>query len=392
MDEREAFVKSIIDDKNSRILEIGPLHRPIITKDEYPNSFYCDIRSTEQVKALYSGNDYLETTGIRISLDEIVDIDYVLKDSYQETFSGVEKFDYFVASHVMEHVEDLITFLQDVATVLNPEGKLCIIYPDKRYCFDHFREAASFRDAYDVYTRGQHETARMVLDFFNTSIDENMPSVFWGAEDMHLLLSKNDSGRAIEAYKKALSGEKPDDVHFWPFTDYGFLRFLYDCVRAKLIPFTCVRFHPTAENSQQFLVELKYDSTVLEQNEDELVNLINLIRTVPLDYHNSKHLELERNNAELNDENVQLREKLSEVESSNAALTIQYEQLTTAHNELEKQNILLNSNVNFLTQKNAQLVSDVESLQTIENSTIWRVTKPVRVVLDIIKKPFKKNN
>jgi len=52
-------LKELITDKNSRILELGPLNRPSITKKEFPNCFYCDIRSTQQVKDLYTSNDYL---------------------------------------------------------------------------------------------------------------------------------------------------------------------------------------------------------------------------------------------------------------------------------------------------------------------------------------------
>ena len=84
----------------------------------------------------------------------------------------MEKFDYVVASHVLEHMQDIIGFFQDISGIMKPGGKLCIIYPDKRYCFDHFRESASFRDAYDVFTRGRTETARMVLDFFSMSVNE----------------------------------------------------------------------------------------------------------------------------------------------------------------------------------------------------------------------------
>jgi hypothetical protein len=279
---------------------------------------------------------------------------------------------------------------------LKPEAKLCIIYPDKRYCFDHFREAASFRDAYDVYSRGRQETARMVLDFFNTSIDENAECIFWGANNMQKLLSKKDSKGAIEAYEKTLAGEKPDDVHFWPFADYGFLRFLYDCVRAKLIPFSCVQFYPTKENSQQFLVELKYDPTVLENNENELANLADLIGTAPLDYHNSKHLELERKNIELinkltetENKNISLNQCNAELTDSVQKLAAQYQQLTDAYGGLKTQNIQLNNDIQLLVEKNAELKSRVASLQTIENSTFWRLTKPARLLLDIIKKPFR---
>ena len=221
INERDYLVNEIIQDKNARILEIGPLNYPVIQKEAFSNCRYCDIRSTEEVKNLYSGNEYLQTTGIQVDIDTIVEIDYVLKGTYAETFQGIEKFDYVIASHVLEHVEDIIGVLKDIGSVLKPEGKLCVFYPDKRYCFDHFRESASFRDAYDVYRRGRRETARMVLDFINTSIDENNPVRFWNAEDLSSLTPCNDPAKGIRDYERVLDGEMMDDIHYWPFTDHA---------------------------------------------------------------------------------------------------------------------------------------------------------------------------
>lgn len=123
MDPRIIFTTDIIINKKSGILELGPLNRPIVTKDEYPNSFYGGIRSTEEVKQLYSGNDYLESTGIHLDQDTIVNIDFVIKENYAQAFAGQEKFDYILASHVLEHMEDLIFSLNNIASVLTKTGR-----------------------------------------------------------------------------------------------------------------------------------------------------------------------------------------------------------------------------------------------------------------------------
>jgi len=472
MDEREIFVRNVIKDRRALILEIGPLNRPIVKKAEFPNCFYSDIRSTEQVKMLYSGNDYLETTGIHVDVDTIVDIDYVLDESYDKTFAGMEKFDYVVASHVMEHMEDIIGFFQDIASVLKPGGKLCIIYPDKRYCFDHFRESASFRDAYDVYRRGQQETARMVLDFYNTAINENNPTVFWQAKDMHLVMPHNDTDKSIAAYERTIAGEKQGDVHFWPFTDAGFIKFLYDCTRAKLLPFSCVEFHPAQENSQQFLVALQFNPGILDNNYLELENLKQLISTLPLDYYNSQQIQLQRSNIQLNQQTLELTVQNNNLEKENKELTEQIVQLREENVELQnKNNVLITQNTTMadsikvlsiqnsklinevgslsaqhgtlikivegekaqnkeLSAQNVKLIDEMESLsiqnsklinevgslsaqhgnlikiiddekaqntelfvrvkdlETIKNSTLWKTTKPLRVMLDAVKRLF----
>lgn len=255
-DFRQYIRDTVITNKNARILEIGPLNRPIAPKAEFQNVVYCDIRSTDEVKAVYGGNDYLEITGISVDLDTIVDIDQVLRGTYEETFTGQEKFDFVLASHVMEHVEDLLGTLRDIATVLAPDGLFIMLYPDKRYSFDHFRESSSMRDAYDVFRRGVEENARMAFDFYFSAIAENMPHVFWRAENMPDALSAAPLERAADAFDRRLRGEQMDDVHFWPFTDESFLRFLYDGLRSGLLPYACTAFMPTEENSQEFFVAL----------------------------------------------------------------------------------------------------------------------------------------
>ncbi len=122
MDPRIYFFQSLVEDRSRRILELGPLNRPIADKSIYPNTFYCDIRSTEDVRKLYSGNDYLEATGIMVDPKTIVPIDYVIKENYEKTFAEVEKFDCVIASHVLEHMDDLIFALRDLSTVLKPGG------------------------------------------------------------------------------------------------------------------------------------------------------------------------------------------------------------------------------------------------------------------------------
>lgn len=301
MDPRVRFFLSLIEDKSKRILELGPLNRPIADKRIYPNTFYCDIRSTEEVQKLYSGNAYLEATGIKVEPETIIPIDYVVAENYEKTFMEVEKFDCVVASHVLEHMTDLIFALRDIGTVLKPGGIFCIIYPDKRYCFDHFRTSARFCDAYNVFHNGTVKNAPMVLDFFYSVISENNPAIFWNGDGILNYLPTIPFEKAVEKYEQALKGVKMDDVHYWPFTDMDFLKFLYDCIRARLIPFRCISFCPCAENDQQFMVALQYDESVLTRPEQALSELAMVMQNAIPDYFSSKNIRLARENENLKD-------------------------------------------------------------------------------------------
>lgn len=255
MDFRE-YVRTKVIEKTDRILEFGPLNRPTVKRPDYPNVYYTDIRNSDEIKKLYTGNDYLESTGINVDLDTIVDIDYVIKDTYKETFKCVEKFDVIILSHVIEHVPDIINFFQEVTGLLKENGKLVIIYPDARYCFDHFRNGTTFVDAYIAYTEKRINYSA-VFDFVNNVVRENDARFFWSNESQNDILPITGLSKTLQAYKNAKNEELPDDIHFWPFADYQFVKFLYDLDRAQLSYFEISEYFGTQENTQEFLTILQ---------------------------------------------------------------------------------------------------------------------------------------
>lgn len=242
--------------KNDRILEFGPLTRPIVKKEHFPNSYYADIRSAEDIKKLYSDNFYLQSTGIKVDLESIVDIDYVIKGSYKKTFKNVKKFDVAILSHVVEHMPDIVDFFQDILNILKDDGRLILIYPDAEYSFDHFRNGSSFTEAYEVYTK-QKSLGGRVMDFAYNVVAENNPFFFWNDVKENAKLPKNSFQDTLAIYHKALTGEYPDDVHFWPFSNHQLIKFFYDMDRASLLKFEIEEFFPTRENTQECMVVLK---------------------------------------------------------------------------------------------------------------------------------------
>ncbi|MDR2743308.1 MAG: class I SAM-dependent methyltransferase, partial [Treponema sp.] len=100
-------------DFSKRILEIGPLTTPNVKKSPGRNVFYADIRTTEEVKNFYKNDP-------NVVNDNIVPIDYVINGTYSDSLKNVEKFDYVIATHVIEHIPELISFFQDIAGILNP--------------------------------------------------------------------------------------------------------------------------------------------------------------------------------------------------------------------------------------------------------------------------------
>lgn len=342
MDFRKYIRKNI--KKENTIIEFGPLNRPLFTKKEFPNIYYADNRNTESIKKLYSGNEYLEKTGISVDLNTIVDIDYVIDDTYKKTF-GCKKFDIAYLSHVVEHMPDIIRFFEEISDILNYNGRLILIYPDKRYCFDHYRNSASFRDAYSTYKNGVKENARLSFDFAYNAIKENDAIKFWNNDKIITEISAETLKNAEKSYIMNLNGKLEDDVHFWPFSDFDFLKFIYEMQRANLLDFEIDEFFPTQENTQEFLIILK---KVKIENVD-INKTTELIST--FDDLNMIH------------QNLQYQRELSDLKK-------EIKEIKEIINNLKQTLIECNQTIKELNQ----------NIININNSKSMKITKPLRII------------
>ena len=267
---REYIIKNT--DKNARILEFGPLNRPIFKKSKFENVKYADIKSTDDIKKMYGGNEYLKKTGIRVDIDSIVNIDYVINKSYKEYFKNTEKFDVVVLSHVIEHMTDIINFFEDVAHIIKPNGKLIIIYPDKRFCFDHYRNSISFREALYLHENAKYKNY-LKADFLSNVVKNNDPVTFW--EDLKTNIC--DKKKNTESFINALKGSD-EDVHYFPFDALSFYKFLIDMTQNNFLSLKIDEYFLTEVNTQEFLVILKkqdFDKkTIINEYYDNFNNLI----------------------------------------------------------------------------------------------------------------------
>ena len=315
MDFRDHIRKNILN-KNDRILEFGPLTRPLVLKKDYTNVFFADIRSTKDIKELYKSNEYLKSTGIRVDIDSIVDIDYVVTKSYKETFKNQEKFDAVILSHVVEHMPDIIYFFEDIANILKEDGKLILIYPDAKYCFDHFRNGSTFIDAYNV-NKNKTPNCNSVFDFTFNVVHENNPNLFWNSLNFeNQLLPENDFKKAMIAFRASCDGKMPGDVHFWPFSDYQFVKFLYDMDRASLLKFDIETFYETQENTQEFMVILS-PKKKNEINFNQYKNILNdASPSIKVNILKSKIVELNAGLSKMKIENEKKSEELREIYES----------------------------------------------------------------------------
>lgn len=249
---RQYFAEYLTDvDLSKRILEIGPLLIPLFTKDE-ANVYYADIRSTEEIAKLYENDPNIDPAAL-------VPVDFVIKESYAQSLKDVEKFDYIMTSHVLEHIPRLIEFFLDIAKVMQEDGRFYALIPDHRYCFDHFRQPTSFAEAYYIHTQNINNAPWRVMDQLLDGVEINNAQLFWKDETAArtcLSPSPEIFAKAKAAFKRALNGEFGDH-HFSVFTPRSFLLLTYNMMRAGLFPFSYELFYPTPAQSFTFVAVLR---------------------------------------------------------------------------------------------------------------------------------------
>ena len=111
--------------KDARIIEIGPGSRPIAPKRDGWNTLIIDRASRDELIK----NDQDRT------IDRIEEVDIVWTGGSLADTVPVERhgtFDAFIASHVIEHSADIVTFLRAAEALLRPDGVVILAVTDKR--------------------------------------------------------------------------------------------------------------------------------------------------------------------------------------------------------------------------------------------------------------------
>lgn len=212
--------------RNRKILEIGPLDRPIVARANDRQVFYLDHCSTPQLKAKYESNPAIRQDGI-------VEVDFVSQDgSLSKAAIGDLSFDCIVASHVIEHVPNLVGWLSDCCAALTPGGALALVIPDRRYTFDHFRRTTP-RAWIEAAHVGDYKRPGLdqVCDHFGNVAKIDTADV-WAGRDVSQAPRHHDA-RWLSAAIADWNAGAYIDCHSWVFEHDGF---------AELIGWISTRF------------------------------------------------------------------------------------------------------------------------------------------------------
>lgn len=239
--------------KDGKILEIGPLDNPYLTRPEY-DVYYADINTTEKVKEYYK-DTYAD-------FEKIVNIDFPIGDGSYIDAVGDMRFDAAYSANCIEHTHDVIRHLREISDILIEGGRYVISIPNKRYIFDYFREATPFRDAYDIFCGGSIN--RLLLDSrLNSSPHrgDGEWKLFWQNRVSFLIEAVDDvaTKESSDLFHSTVSFNDYVDRHIWVFTHISFLELIRDCLRFNLLPYS-LEYH---KGLTKIEIILKKDSDLL---------------------------------------------------------------------------------------------------------------------------------
>ena len=246
---RQKRILASIDISKGSGLEIGPLTAPIISKEE-ANIYYLDHVSQEELKKKYKNEP--------VNLDEIVPIDFALNGkSLTDTVKG-KKFDYVVASHVIEHLPDVVSWLEETASILKNGGILTLAIPDKRFTFDITRRTSSVNEVIGAYIEKlERPTSFMMYDFARECSVETDNTKAWNNEGYFKKAERRwPLSKVLDMCRKNIEGEYVD-CHCFTFTPYSFIEIIRELTVQNLVPYELASMTETQENELEFYVSLR---------------------------------------------------------------------------------------------------------------------------------------
>jgi SAM-dependent methyltransferase len=252
MTPRNSRLWGLHDFTQGRGLEIGPLAAAIARKDE-ADVYYSDVFQREELVKHYRSHG--------VDTDLIPEIDFPLWDGERmrtlgESAKAGAPFDWVSASHVIEHVPNLIGWLREIADLTTDDGALVLVVPDRRYCFDSHRPPTTVGQMLQAYDAGDTiPSVRAVYDFFRATVEMHARD-YWAGD----FPSYDDRIHSLELTLSRVADARAGkyvDAHVWTWTPESFVETIDELRLLGLCSWKVESLQPTPVDELEFLVVLR---------------------------------------------------------------------------------------------------------------------------------------
>lgn len=274
--QRRDFLRSLID-TGGLGLEIGPSFRPLLPKAEGYQVEIVDFAEAAKLREIYSDHD----------VSKIEEVDFISNGgSLVDLIGQTGRYDFIVASHVIEHVPNLVGFLEDCERLLKPKGSILLAVPDKRFCFDVLRPISTPGQALQAHHEKRTRHPPGVVFDHNNIVAKNH-SVVWLEPTLDDLFPIFPEGTDIVEYRKSMSSPEYIDCHGWQFTPHSFVYMLKTLRRVGAIHLGIEALHkhvPATCNFHEFYAVLSHSAPECGATDIDLQRMIEReLRVVQVD-------------------------------------------------------------------------------------------------------------
>lgn len=344
--DRKSKLTAGLDLKKSLGAEIGALCRPIISAADGP-ILYIDHADTATLRKKYINDP-------SVDVDMIVNVDGVWGDDTLSDCMSGKHVDYVIASHVIEHVPDLITWLRELESILAPNGQIRLAIPDQRYTFDYLRSETRIEAVLNSYlVRARIPQPLSILDHVINVVKVDVAQAWATRLDKESLEKHHSVSDAIRMASEAIERKTYHDVHCWVFTPESFATLMGELGAHGLINLECERFSDTEENSNEFFVSMRQTT-----DRAALVRSWNHMRSSVRRDPDPKDAQFD----ELKEESRSINERLADAQAELSRLKAA---------ELDSK---------------ANLTLAVERIKALESSTSWKLTQPLRKFVQAVRR------
>jgi SAM-dependent methyltransferase len=229
-------------------LEIGPLARPIVPK-KGTGVLYADHLPTDKLHDKYRGDE-------RVSNEQIQGVDIVVGPSGIADAVGSRRFNYVLASHVIEHIPNPLEWFNEIYGFMEPGGILSLAIPDKRYCFNRLRGLTTVADWIGAWLqKATRPTPVQILDQLSNEVRYHGDIAWEENIDSHDLTRAVAQREALKIAIDAMYSDEYRDIHCWVFTPRSFCNLLRRLSVFGLFNFCVANFHDTVGG--EFFVQLQ---------------------------------------------------------------------------------------------------------------------------------------
>ena len=250
--DRLAPIADLLSGPPRRILEAGPLDRPLVRSGTHVVQ-YLDHLSTDELRDKYM----IDTA---VDLSRVPEIDFVIRDNdLTPILETGSRFDLVIGSHMFEHLPDPLGWLTQISRLLNPDGGVYLVVPDRRYSFDMMRPDTTLSEWIESYLlQRRHPSVRSVFDNFALPVDPEGRNVWVGSFEPGSVPVMDGHGpkTALPIATRAAKGQYID-AHCSVFSPWSLVDLFRQAANLDLFPFRVAGIWPTDYRDTEFSILLK---------------------------------------------------------------------------------------------------------------------------------------